>query len=466
MGSAIRGADRSIEAWFLWYLPELGARLLTWRELERMVCGQPDVSVEALKRIARCEGSYKMGDEHMENLWDVLRSFSGEERKKFLGFVWGRGRLPANPTQPFTIDSSGGSDDSKLPRSHTCMFQLHLPKYSTKELLRSRLLTAFQNHGDGQTKSPHVPSEEELLVKDTAATPTVVLQIPADAGHSEGLEHLFARMGLSQQIVAAVKKDLEVSDVATLFQKEKTELENFCLQRMRLHRLAPGVAAEQADAAAAVDTEAADVLSRYTRRYIAVQKAAPLIVEAAKKHEGSDESSGELTRQSSALARQSSTEERSRRTDLLSALPPPIGAGGDAPRGPVSCGDSSGDDEESGIVKIKLGTDDVGVLGITLVELPQPTLTSWMCAIATVEPNGLAQFRCASPLDLGMVLCYINGVAAERLTFEHVLELTGLNGGGDVDIRGICVTFQHLRRRPQSWLRVLSRSRSRSRSRS
>jgi E3 ubiquitin-protein ligase HECTD3 len=38
--------------------PQIGARLLTWRELERRVCGLPDVDVSQLKRIARYEGSY------------------------------------------------------------------------------------------------------------------------------------------------------------------------------------------------------------------------------------------------------------------------------------------------------------------------------------------------------------------------------------------------------------------------
>ena len=33
--------------------PELSTRLLTWRELERRITGLPDVSVDALKKIAR-----------------------------------------------------------------------------------------------------------------------------------------------------------------------------------------------------------------------------------------------------------------------------------------------------------------------------------------------------------------------------------------------------------------------------
>lgn len=38
--------------------PQIGARLLTWRELERRVCGLPDVDVSQLQRIARYEGNY------------------------------------------------------------------------------------------------------------------------------------------------------------------------------------------------------------------------------------------------------------------------------------------------------------------------------------------------------------------------------------------------------------------------
>jgi hypothetical protein len=233
---------------FFGTFPELGARLLTWRELERKICGQPDVSVDALKRIAKCEGSYSIDDEHMERLWEVLRSFSGAERKQFLGFVWGRGRLPANPTQPFTIDSSYGSDDSQLPRSHTCMFQLHLPKYSTKEVLRSRLLTAFQNHSVvSEMVQQRKPMDDEQLESDTIVSPTVALQIPGDAGHSEGMEQLFARMSLPQHLVQNINERFEIRDVQSLFDQPIDELRQHLQSLLRIHRLAPSAAAAAAE---------------------------------------------------------------------------------------------------------------------------------------------------------------------------------------------------------------------------
>ena len=62
----------------------------------------------------------------MKMVWQVLEEFSGQERKLFLGFVWGRSRLPAQPSQPFTIDSGGGRSDAMLPMSHTCMVRFVL----------------------------------------------------------------------------------------------------------------------------------------------------------------------------------------------------------------------------------------------------------------------------------------------------------------------------------------------------
>ena len=46
-------------------------------------------------------------------------------------------------TPPFTI-SSTGSDDARLPSSHTCYNQLEIPQYSSAEILRDKLLRALE----------------------------------------------------------------------------------------------------------------------------------------------------------------------------------------------------------------------------------------------------------------------------------------------------------------------------------
>uniref|UniRef100_A0A8C4T5L3 HECT domain-containing protein n=1 Tax=Erpetoichthys calabaricus TaxID=27687 RepID=A0A8C4T5L3_ERPCA len=79
--------------------------LLTARQLEQLVCGMPEVSVETLKKVVRYRD---ISDSHqmISWLWKTLEEFTNEERVLFLRFVSGRSRLPANTadiTQKFQI---------------------------------------------------------------------------------------------------------------------------------------------------------------------------------------------------------------------------------------------------------------------------------------------------------------------------------------------------------------------------
>jgi hypothetical protein len=89
------------------------------------------------------------------------------------------------------------------------------------------------------------------------------------------------------------------------------------------------------------------------------------------------------------------------------AAPPPI-----AGPGPVVCDDSSGDDDEAGIVKVKFGAEDQGPLGIDFKEV----------SIKSCNPSGMGQFRAGRPLEVGMILRAINGVPADRLAFNACVD--------------------------------------------
>eukprot|EP00386_Alphamonas_edax_P001355 GDKI01004046.1.p1 GENE.GDKI01004046.1~~GDKI01004046.1.p1 ORF type:complete len:144 (-),score=38.41 GDKI01004046.1:247-678(-) len=107
--------------------------------------------------------------------WEVLKAMTPGERQAFLRFVSGRSRLPANwvskkqrqedkrpRSQPFELhvlsDSEALEDlsnemhissvvgqtvDDRLPTASTCFFTLKLPKYSSKKVLREKLLLAI-----------------------------------------------------------------------------------------------------------------------------------------------------------------------------------------------------------------------------------------------------------------------------------------------------------------------------------
>uniref|UniRef100_A0A8W8HTJ1 HECT-type E3 ubiquitin transferase n=1 Tax=Magallana gigas TaxID=29159 RepID=A0A8W8HTJ1_MAGGI len=129
-----------------WIIPVPLLTLLTPKNLEQLVCGMEEMSVDVLRKVVRYRGI----DEKNEVVcwfWEVLDSFSNEERIQFLRFVSGRTRLPANPSdisQRFQIMNSDRGA-SCLPTSQTCFFQLRLPNYPSKEILAEKLRYAIFN---------------------------------------------------------------------------------------------------------------------------------------------------------------------------------------------------------------------------------------------------------------------------------------------------------------------------------
>ena len=67
--------------------------LFTGAELENTVCGNPEISVEALRSITTYRGVEPLSP-LVKWFWQVLEEFTNHERSLFLRFVWGRTRLP------------------------------------------------------------------------------------------------------------------------------------------------------------------------------------------------------------------------------------------------------------------------------------------------------------------------------------------------------------------------------------
>nr|XP_033775643.1 probable E3 ubiquitin-protein ligase HERC1 isoform X2 [Geotrypetes seraphini] len=129
-----------------WIVPVPLLSLLTAKQLEQMVCGMPEISVDVLKKVVR----YREVDEQhqlVQWFWQTLEEFSNEERVLFMRFVSGRSRLPANTadiSQRFQIMKVDRPYDS-LPTSQTCFFQLRLPPYSSQLIMAERLRYAINN---------------------------------------------------------------------------------------------------------------------------------------------------------------------------------------------------------------------------------------------------------------------------------------------------------------------------------
>ena len=68
--------------------------LLTGLELEKLICGEADVDVAALRHHTSYGATAAGGMAHVRYFWAVLESFTPEQRRLFLKFIWGRNRLP------------------------------------------------------------------------------------------------------------------------------------------------------------------------------------------------------------------------------------------------------------------------------------------------------------------------------------------------------------------------------------
>jgi len=122
--------------------------LFTCYDLEKMICGDPNIDIELLRAHSIYQGGISSGSSVVKYFWNTLHSFTQHERQLFLRFVWGRNRLPATDndwgSETFSIKALNVSTDS-LPIAHTCFFSIDLPPYKSFKQCRDKLLYAINN---------------------------------------------------------------------------------------------------------------------------------------------------------------------------------------------------------------------------------------------------------------------------------------------------------------------------------
>ncbi|EIW71937.1 hypothetical protein TREMEDRAFT_70589 [Tremella mesenterica DSM 1558] len=123
-------------------------------QLELLISGITTIDVDELKNATQLSG-WKTDDADVAWFWRALRSYSQEERARFLMFVTSSSRVPlggftqlqgSSGVQPFQLQRLYGKDGS-LPQASTCFNLLLLPKYDSYEQLREKLLFAITETG-------------------------------------------------------------------------------------------------------------------------------------------------------------------------------------------------------------------------------------------------------------------------------------------------------------------------------
>ena len=129
--------------------------VFTPRELELLISGLPDIDIVDLKNNTDYQG-WKATDPEMEWFWNIMQSLTRNEKAAFLQFVTGSAKVPLagfaelqgmRGIQKFSIHKAGGSNGA-LMSAHTCFNSLDLPKYSSEEEMKEKLLYAI-SEGQG-----------------------------------------------------------------------------------------------------------------------------------------------------------------------------------------------------------------------------------------------------------------------------------------------------------------------------
>ncbi|CAD2212815.1 SPRY domain/HECT-domain (ubiquitin-transferase), putative [Angomonas deanei] len=123
----------------LWcVMPRRVVRCSSWQDLEKLVCGSGDLSIDELKRYINTN----LHPTREKAFWQIVASMTDEQRSSLLCFASGQRRLPL--FTPITITENNESVDH-LPRAQSCSSLITIPPFSNFEVFREKLLLALQH---------------------------------------------------------------------------------------------------------------------------------------------------------------------------------------------------------------------------------------------------------------------------------------------------------------------------------
>jgi ubiquitin-protein ligase E3 C len=118
-------------------------------ELQILISGSHNgVSLEDLQANTRYSG-YTSGDSRISNFWAILQEMDARDRGLLIRFVTSCERPPSlgfSALHPkFTIQRVDCNDDARLASASTCFNVLKLPTYSSKRVMKEKLLQSIRS---------------------------------------------------------------------------------------------------------------------------------------------------------------------------------------------------------------------------------------------------------------------------------------------------------------------------------
>ncbi|XP_053384737.1 probable E3 ubiquitin-protein ligase HERC4 isoform X2 [Mercenaria mercenaria] len=114
-------------------------------ELRSMVIGNENYDFHELEKNTEYKGDYHRYHQTIKHFWDVFHDLTLEDKKKFLLYLTGSDKIPIVGMKHVKLVIQPMNVAEKyLPVAHTCFNLLDLPKYTTKETMKTKLLQAIQ----------------------------------------------------------------------------------------------------------------------------------------------------------------------------------------------------------------------------------------------------------------------------------------------------------------------------------
>ncbi|KAG6496224.1 E3 ubiquitin-protein ligase UPL4-like [Zingiber officinale] len=150
IGSGVARQINAFKSGFNEVFPLRYLQIFTEDELEQLLCGEQDTwdFIQLVNHI-KFDHGYSVSSLMATNLLEIIQEYDYDQRRAFLQFVTGAPRLAhgglaaLNPKLTVVRKHSSFDADLDLPSVMTCANYLKLPPYSSKEIMRERLLYAI-----------------------------------------------------------------------------------------------------------------------------------------------------------------------------------------------------------------------------------------------------------------------------------------------------------------------------------
>ncbi|XP_022074626.2 probable E3 ubiquitin-protein ligase HERC4 [Acanthochromis polyacanthus] len=126
-------------------------KLFRPKELQEVMVGKHFQDWEKLKQNTRYEGDFNSNHHTVQMFWEVFEELSENQKKAFLWFVTGFEQVPVLSKDKIAMKIrvrhvEDLDYDRYYPETQTCFSELQIPLYSTKEIMRTKLMEALSNN--------------------------------------------------------------------------------------------------------------------------------------------------------------------------------------------------------------------------------------------------------------------------------------------------------------------------------